>query len=983
VVRNNAHLELHGAGIVLALDTARGLRATALVNELTGRTFNLGGLELEVDLDASDRRVWIEGWRCKVTGNWTGGEDGDAEAGYRGGAAAAGHDDSAWSCQETPCDAGPLEAGRCLWARTSVFLPQEAGGRPLALILGGIELYDFRFMRVFLNGRFVGTRQVGRRWNEPGHFDLSPGTAAAAHVRPGQPNVVALQLAGQIIRTARLDARDPLGARRFPVQTIWGPPFMQHFVVGHDVETPALAVCGVREDGDGSLCHVDLCSPDDGLAATVTYQLDPREPVIRKQVTITNRSERQRRIMQVRLGSYRTGVTVTEGGRGFPVHIDDEAFMSLADPSGWSMGQDGAVELRQYPGRMVGSGRHEAAMETVLGVSAAGGSRAAFVEHVRRRCRRVRRGHDRPYAIFEPFGSWDIATGSGQSWVEESEAILRQQLAKVEEAKTESGLAFDLFLVDFWVDRHGDLTQFDPQRFPQGFVPLLGEMRRIGIVPGLWIDSSMSGWHIGGNPAIIPTFTCNPAYPPKYWCDPFTCRGSEPVRTLFTTAFRHHVREHGVRLIKFDNLRSICHNVTHEHLPGIYSIEAIHGGVMEMLRGLDAECPDVFLMLYWGYRSPWWLEHADTLFEPGLDIEAATPGIRPTLYVRDGVTQGLDLAHKWCGEDLPWLGKDSLGVWLSDWFWNSQIGAERWVEGFIMDLGRGSLLAQPWSDRGFLDAAQRRQMADLIGLLRAHPQCFAKSRFVLGDPWREEPYGYCATDGGRAFVMIHNATWEDRTVALNLDSRWGLRDGGPWNLYRWHPQPAKLIDEGHASFGATVELCLRPFEVTLLEVVPDGVAPSLGRSFATQPVTRRFREPSRLLEVTVTEPPDARPLPLDLPDTGDAGAPQAAVRTLQVKTVAPACTVPALVVVSVEIYRNGRLVGRGDPGRYFAAKVMLDGVDVQAVPVVHSRSYPAAWQAWRMQLPGSAADRVVEAAITVAAEAGMELRCVAHLVPCG
>ena len=35
--------------------------------------------------------------------------------------------------------------------------------------------------------------------------------------------------------------------------------------------------------------------------------------------------------------------------------------------------------------------------------------------------------------------------------------------------------------------------------------------------------------------------------------------------------------------------------------------------LIEFLHALDAECPDVFLMLYWGYRSPWWLLHADTL----------------------------------------------------------------------------------------------------------------------------------------------------------------------------------------------------------------------------------------------------------------------------------------------------------------------------------------------------------------------------------
>ena len=43
----------------------------------------------------------------------------------------------------------------------------------------------------------------------------------------------------------------------------------------------------------------------------------------------------------------------------------------------------------------------------------------------------------------------------------------------------------------------------------------------------------------------------------------------------------------------------------------------------QRLHAMDAECPDVFLILYWGHRSPWWLLHADTLFDSGSSIEAA------------------------------------------------------------------------------------------------------------------------------------------------------------------------------------------------------------------------------------------------------------------------------------------------------------------------------------------------------------------------
>jgi hypothetical protein len=67
-------------------------------------------------------------------------------------------------------------------------------------------------------------------------------------------------------------------------------------------------------------------------------------------------------------------------------------------------------------------------------------------------------------------------------------------------------------------------------------------------------------------------------------------------------------------------------------------------------------------------------------------------------------------------KDWPALGWDTLGVWLSDWTWNSRIGKEAWQGGVIMDISRGHMLAQLWSDTPYLSPGERRQMADFIAL---------------------------------------------------------------------------------------------------------------------------------------------------------------------------------------------------------------------------------------------------------------------------
>ena len=76
-------------------------------------------------------------------------------------------------------------------------------------------------------------------------------------------------------------------------------------------------------------------------------------------------------------------------------------------------------------------------------------------------------------------------------------------------------------------------------------------------------------------------------------------------------------------------------------------------------------------------------------------------------------------------------------------------------------------------DRLVLRSDERSQMAQFIGLLKAQPDCFRNSRCILGNPWKNEPYGYCCTVGQRAFLAINNSTWDFTSVALELSSAWG------------------------------------------------------------------------------------------------------------------------------------------------------------------------------------------------------------------
>jgi len=204
--------------------------------------------------------------------------------------------------------------------------------------------------------------------------------------------------------------------------------------------------------------------------------------------------------------------------------------MGLAHPYGWAVGQEGAVHLRQYPGTLVEPGKRFESMEAVFGVAKQGEARTAFLDHLKEHMRRTRRGHDGPYAIFEPLGSQP----GGDNTFYETEEFVLDNLVKVGASQRDSDCHFDYYPLDFWVDYQGDLTTPDPQRLPHGFDRIKAELRKLHTHPRLRIGSSWELWSVGGNPAVKPTLSNDPQFGTEWMA---LCRATEPLRACIPVRF--------------------------------------------------------------------------------------------------------------------------------------------------------------------------------------------------------------------------------------------------------------------------------------------------------------------------------------------------------------------------------------------------------------------------------------------------------------
>ena len=231
-----------------------------------------------------------------------------------------------------------------------------------------------------------------------------------------------------------------------------------------------------------------------------------------------------------------------------------------------------------------------------------------------------------------------------------------------------------------------------------------------------------------------------------------------------------------------------------------------------------------------------------------------------------------------------------------------------------------------------------------------------RPRPVLGDPWKHEAYGYLCSDGRRVFIAANNCMWNDAVLDLHLGPRWDLPDV-PWSLVRWYPRPARL--------ARTDRVRLRPFEVVLLEAVPDGLAPSLGKAFEPEAASTGEPEPSVELPVNCAEEPNAS---------------EEGVRSWQVRCVVPRTRSGGLAHVAATLWRDGKAWPQGDIGRLVTASAINAGSPVP-IPVVRERSYPSAWQGWRFEVPAGTADTEIVLRVTARIPPDVTATYQAHSVP--
>ena len=252
VTKRGRIVEIRAPQFIYRIDTADGLRGIAWENLLTGKSISLGnGPEVEVDFDAAEQWIPIGGWKMAVSPNKT--PSPDKDQGFRNGYYRPECDDAAWRSIFQPAWEGPDDEQTQIWTRAKISLPAEAKDKPLSLTVGGFGLFDYRYLRVFLNRHEVGVRNAPGRWREPLIVDMGPDCKAHEFVLYGKENLIALQLGGCVARLPRLEELNPSRSRSQAMRQMWPGQFEQYLTIGPPTITPKLEVAASEfKQGDAA-----------------------------------------------------------------------------------------------------------------------------------------------------------------------------------------------------------------------------------------------------------------------------------------------------------------------------------------------------------------------------------------------------------------------------------------------------------------------------------------------------------------------------------------------------------------------------------------------------------------------------------------------------------------------------------------------------------------------------------------------------------
>jgi hypothetical protein len=495
------------------------------------------------------------------------------------------------------------------------------------------------------------------------------------------------------------------------------------------------------------------------------------------------------------MGAHATGTV-----DGSPV-MTDTAFFGVEHPLSINRGEMGYVRCFLPRGASLGAGdSYQASL--VVGFVPRGQARRGFLLGY------LERERARPYRPFLHYNSW-YDLGYFNKYNEEG--ALNVINAFGTELVMKRGVKMDSFMFDDGWDNDATLWQFDKTNFPNGFLSVRATAAKYGAAPGIWL----SPWGGYGQPH---------AERIKYGHE----QGFEIREGNFSLAgpkYYERFRSRCVDVVTNDGINQFKFDGIGENTgTGGGGAQRDFDAMLKLIRELRTLKPDIYINQTTGtWPSPFWLLYADSIWRGGEDhsfVSGTAPERERWISYKDNdvydevvsrsdlyplnslMLHGIIYARKAHG-----LNYDTNNIFKSE------------VRAMF---GNGTQLQEMYITPSLLTQENWDTLAEAAKWSRANAETLVDTHWVGGRPEDHEVYGWAAWSPRKGILTLRNPTSQTRSILIDPAKAFELPNGAPQKFSVASPFKDQKVDVTQLRAGEDTKFELQPFEVLVIEALPDG-----------------------------------------------------------------------------------------------------------------------------------------------------------------
>ena len=504
------------------------------------------------------------------------------------------------------------------------------------------------------------------------------------------------------------------------------------------------------------------------LTAEVQYVLDG--DVLLKTVSVIAKEPLIIRYAQTEVASVRE--ELTRGGEGQPLFVGTQGFISSTFPAAENRRDGSVLYVRHAPFKTLKVGQRFDFSPVVYGVNTEEATAEGLADSFRKFLLRRRPHPNDCLRIYCDWGAHDELAAEYE--LELDEKMARRLVANLRKAKETLGLTYDYYLMDdCWYDP-ASYFQFKQTHWPEGPDTFLQELQGAGMQLGLWFDVNMQRI-LDSDKKLF-----------RSSGDRELCLAEETNAAWLFDAVEKHIREHGVRLLKFDFAYFECDNPDHDFHSqrGIASKEPGVRHFIKHLAALREICPELQVLGYNGFstkldyigsvdpnRSGWAISPFWALYIDYLYCGDPRPAERPAPMEKSIVHYSDCMIEQFVDALLPREAIDDHGsmIGLTNTIYYLQKRSLR--DSYLMNIVRGTRKIHLYGETGLLDEADWDFLAKAQKLFDFVCDSKCHTEPVLERPSRGTVYGYHNTQGDRGVITAVNTTAIAQPVVVNIPGK--------------------------------------------------------------------------------------------------------------------------------------------------------------------------------------------------------------------